>query len=296
MTRRTSPRTIAALVAGLAAGGAVGFAVGVPSLINAAPAASEQATDAGDDVTVAPLHHGEPHRDHAGPRGGGRALEVLTEVLGLDAETLRSEFAAGKSVADVATEQGVAPEAVADAIVDDLATHLAEHVADGTLTREEADAKLAEAETRVTERLDDVPAFGGERGGDGRGGRGPGRGPSEAVLTLLGIDAEALRAEFEAGRTIADVAADNGVDVQAVIDLMVTEAEAHIAEHVTEGKLTQEEADARLAELEARITERVNSVPTPGEGHGGRDGGRHGGRHGGAGHHGVEVTDGATGA
>ncbi|MGA1346301.1 MAG: hypothetical protein ACO35E_10080 [Ilumatobacteraceae bacterium] len=291
MTRRTSPRTIAALVAGLAAGGAVGFAVGVPSLINAAPSASEQATDVGDDVTVGPLHHGAPHRDHVGPRGGGRAVEVLTDVLGLDAETLRSEFAAGKSVADVANEQGVAPEAVVGAIVDDLATHLDEHVADGTLTQEEADAKVAEAETRVAERLDDVPAFGGERGGEGRG-----KGPSEAVLTLLGVDAEALRAEFEAGRTIADVAADNGVDVQAVIDLMVTEAEAHIAEHVTEGKLTQEEADARLAELEARVTERVNSVPTPGEGHGGRDGGRHGGRHGGAGHHGVEVTDVATGA
>jgi lipoate-protein ligase A len=290
MTRRTSPRTIAALVAGLAAGGAVGFAVGVPSLINAAPSVTQQVDDTGDtsvatddpeatdETTVGALHHGEPHRDHGGPRGGGRAVEVLTGVLGLDAEALRGEFAAGKSVADVATEQGVAPEAVVDALVDDLAAHLDEHVTDGKLTQEEADTKVAEAETRFTERLDDVPAFGAE--GPHESGRGPGRGLSEAVLTLLGVDAEALRAEFEAGRTIADVAAANGVDVQAVIDLMVTEAEAHIAEHVAEGKLTQEEADARLAEVEATVTERVNTVPTPGEGRGGRHGGRDG-RHGG---------------
>ena len=285
MTRRTSPRTIATLVAGLAAGGAVGFALGVPSLINAAPSATEQTIDTTDPadgaVAVAPLHHGEPHRDHGGPRGGGRAVAVLTGVLGVDAEALRSEFAAGKSVADVATEQGIAPEAVVDALVDDLATHLAEHVADGRFTQEEADARIAEAEARFTDRLDDVPAFGGEGGPDGEG-RGPGRGVSEAVLTLLGVDAEALRSEFAAGNSIADVAAANGVDVQAVVDLMVAEAEAHTAEKVAAGSLTQEEADARLAGLEARIAERVNTVPTPGEGRHGRDGGGRGfGRHGG---------------
>lgn len=278
MTRRTSTRTIATLVAGLAAGGAAGFALGVPSLINAAPSATEQSTDQTDATetvdgeTVAPLHHGEPHRDHGGPRGGGRAVEVLTGVLGLDAETLRSEFAAGKSVADVATEQGVAPDAVVDALVDDLATHLADHVADGKFTQDEADAKLAEAESRFTDRLDDVPAFGGKggRGGAGGEGRGPGRGVPEAVLSLLGIDAETLRSEFAAGNSIADVAASNGVDIQTVIDTMVGEAEAHIAEKVADGSLTQEEADAKLAEVATRVAERVNTVPTPGEGRHGR--------------------------
>ena len=283
MTRRTSPRTIATLVAGLAAGGAVGFALGVPSLINAAPSATEQAADTTDSGStdggepVAPLHHGEPHRDHGGPRGGGRAVEVLTGVLGLDAEALRSEFAAGKSVADVATEQGIAPEVVVDALVEDLATHLEERVAVGKFTQEEADAMIAEGELRFTDRLDDVPAFGGERGpGEGGAGghagerRGPGRDLSEAVLALLGIDAETLRSEVAAGNSIADVATANGVDVQTVIDTMVREAEAHVAEKVADGSLTQEEADAKLAEVATRVAERVNTVPTPGEGRHGR--------------------------
>ena len=280
MTRRTSPRTIATLVAGLAAGGAVGFALGVPSLINAAPSATEQATETSgaSDMTegapVAPLHHGEPHRDHGGPRGGGRAVEVLTGVLGLDADTLRSEFAAGKSVADVATEQGIAPDAVVDALVDDLATHLEERVAAGTFTQEEADAMIAAGELRFTDRLDDVPAFGG-KGDPGEGGR-PGKRLSDAVLGLLGVDAETLRSEFAAGNSIADVATANGVDVQTVIDTMVGEAEAHLAEKVADGSLTQEEADAKLAEVSTRVAERVNTVPTPGEGRHGRHG-RNGG-------------------
>ena len=271
-------------MAGLAAGGAVGFALGVPSLINAAPSATEQTTetsstsDTTEGAPVAPLHHGEPHRDHGGPRGGGRAVEVLTGVLGLDADTLRSEFAAGKSVADVATEQGIAPDAVVDALVDDLATHLEERVAAGTFTQEEADAMIAAGELRFTDRLDDVPAFGGKGDPDGSAGerRGPGRGVSGAVLALLGIDAETLRSEFAAGNSIADVATANGVDVQTVIDTMVGEAEAHLAEKVADGSLTQEEADARLAEVSTRVAERVNTVPTPGEGRHGRHG-RNGG-------------------
>jgi uncharacterized protein YidB (DUF937 family) len=298
----TNKKTIATLVAGLVAGGAAGFAFGVPALTSAAPVVVQQldgtgsdtGADAATDVDVNGDVHADDHRGAHGPRGGGRgpAPEVLAEILGLDVDTLRAEFEAGMSVADVAEAQGIDTQTVVDGLVADLADHLAEHVADGSLTQDEADAKLANAATMISDRIDDVPPVGGrEGGGPGAEGRGPRRGVSDEVLALLGIDAETLRVEFGAGNSLADVATANGVDVQAVIDQMVSEGEAHIAEHVADGSLTQDEADARLADLESQITERVNSVPPAMSegGHGGRGPGSRGpgGRgHGGPGDHG----------
>lgn len=125
---------------------------------------------------------------------------------------------------------------------------LDELVADGTLTAEQADAvatKLAEAK----------PERGPGGPGHGRHGKGPG---FEAAATALGIEPSELMQQLRDGKTIAQVAADKGVDVQTVIDAMVAELSTHLDEEVAEGDLTQEEADARKAEATERITTMVN--------------------------------------
>lgn len=73
----------------------------------------------------------------------------------------------------------------------------------------------------------------------------------EALAALLGLDADALEARLKAGETLKQVATAQGVDVQAVIDLMVTQATARIR---------------------AEITDRVNNgrPERDGRGHGGR--------------------------
>ncbi|MEZ5218067.1 MAG: hypothetical protein R2715_16115 [Ilumatobacteraceae bacterium] len=47
---------------------------------------------------------------------------------------------------------------------------------------------------------------------------------------------------------------------------MTADAQTHLAEEVASGELTQDEADARLADVTARVTERVQTVPGEGEG------------------------------
>jgi lipoate-protein ligase A len=71
--------------------------------------------------------------------------------------------------------------------------------------------------------------------------------------------ADELRTELRSGKTIAQVAADQGVDVQDVIDALVADVKAHLDEEVASGEHTQAEADAKLAEVTARITDRVNN-------------------------------------
>lgn len=82
----------------------------------------------------------------------------------------------------------------------------------------------------------------------------------EAAAQAIGIDEAELRSAVQDGQSIADVAEANDVEVDVVIGAMVEAKADHIAEKVAEGRITQDEADEKLAELEARITDQVNGV------------------------------------
>ncbi len=195
--------------------------------------------------------------------------------LALGAVFIAGLSAGGVIAADVfgsPAVQAVAttPAADAAAVAQDATTPAADRptpfadvlaglVTDGTLTQEQAD-KVATA----------LEAARPAHGGPGHGGRG-GRGARlESVATALGITADELRTEVQAGKTIAEIATAKGVAVQTVIDALVTEAKTRIAQAVTDGKLTQAEADTKLAAVEQRVTDMVNNpLPVRGPGHGG---------------------------
>ncbi|MEK7426472.1 MAG: hypothetical protein AAB131_21815 [Actinomycetota bacterium] len=104
------------------------------------------------------------------------------------------------------------------------------------------------------------PGGSGGPGGPGHPGRPGGRGHGiDTAATAIGVTVDELHSALQDGQTIAEVAASEGVDVQTVIDAMVAEAQAHLAERVTAGDLTQDEADAKLAEITTRITDVVNN-------------------------------------
>jgi hypothetical protein len=114
---------------------------------------------------------GPEGRGHGGPGKGGPKLETVAKVLGITAEELKTELAT-KSLADVAAAKGVDITKVTDALVAEFKAHLDEEVASGEHTQAEADAKLAEFKTRVTDMVNNVRPAGGPEG-SGQEGRGP---------------------------------------------------------------------------------------------------------------------------
>ncbi len=106
--------------------------------------------------TETPADTPEQHGERRGGRGGCDN-EAVAEVLGLTVDELRAEREAGNSLADIATEVGVAVDDVVEAIVADKAEHIAEKVAAGDITQAEADEKLADLETRTVERVNRTP-------------------------------------------------------------------------------------------------------------------------------------------
>lgn len=91
-----------------------------------------------------------------------------------------------------------------------------------------------------------------ERRGHRRGGRNLG-----TAAEVLGLEVDDLRDQLNDGATIAEVAGD---DLDAVIDALVAEKTDRIAQAVEDGRLTQEEADEKLADIEDRVTDKVNGV------------------------------------
>lgn len=123
----------------------------------------------------------------------------------------------------------------------------------GTITQAQADAVIAALKTNAPE-----------------GGRGP---SLEVVAQALGVTEADLHTAFEGGQTLAQVAESQGVDVQVVIDAMVAAQTTHINQGVTDGKLTQAQADERLADVTEHVTDMVNNLrPAPGQGHRGPGG------------------------
>jgi hypothetical protein len=124
-------------------------------------------------------------------------------------------------------------------------------VEDGTITQEQADA--------VEEALEDARPDHGVGGRFGHPGFALGFGGAlSTVAESLGIDEDELRSALEDGRTIAEIAEEQGVDVQDVVNDIVAAQRARLDEAVAEGHLTREDADDILAGAEERASAFVN--------------------------------------
>ena len=129
MSRRIlAPIVVAAAVAG---GGVAGALVGVPGISSAQDAPSQT----------------QPAPAAASQRDG--AVKAAADALGLSVKDLAKELRSGKTIAEIATEHGVAPQTVVDALVDAADQRIDKVVANGRITAERA-ARINE---RLSERI-----------------------------------------------------------------------------------------------------------------------------------------------
>jgi len=171
----------------------------------------------------------------------------------------------GLAVAVPALADPSAASAAGASAVERIKNALSGLVSDGSLTQEQAD--------EVATTLDAAGL------GDGRGGHGGGgRLDLGAAATALGMTEDELATALQAdGATLATIAGQQGVPVDTLVTALTDAAEDRIAQAVSDGRITQEQADQRLADLAERITERVESTDADRHGGAGRGGGPRGG-------------------
>jgi uncharacterized protein YidB (DUF937 family) len=232
--------TAAALTAALAVGGAGGALLGRPLMSSAQQS---------DDPTTTTDDHGGEHR------GGARfGLEAAAGALGISADELRDSLQDDKTIADVAEERGVELQTVIDAMVADATERIDQRVADGDLDADRAASLKEDLPDRITDVVNGEGGF-GHRGGFPFAG-------TSAAAEALGMTAADLRAELRDVKTIAQVAEERGVELQAVVDAMVADATERIDERAADAK---EDLPDRIADI---VNGEVPDHPGPGP-HGG---------------------------
>lgn len=185
---------------------------------------------------------------------------VLASALGLGG------VAAGVVLAPVAASAATGGTVAVGDRLDRIRDALAGLVGDGSITQEQAD--------EVASTLDGALPRGGHGGGHGhRGGPGgPGLRGLDTAATALDITPDEVRAALQGGASLAQVAEDQGVERQALVDALVAQAEEHLAEHAERDGLTAEQVAERTEGLRERVEALVDREGLPlGRGHRGPD-------------------------
>ena len=184
--------------------------------------------------------------------GGGAAI-AGTGVLSPKQE--RQAF-----LDDAAKQLGVTPSELSAALKGALKKRVDAAVAAGLVTKAEGD--------RIKARIEagDVPLFLGPGLGRGPGGfrhhdrafehrRGA---QLQAAASYLGLTVEQLHNRLENGKTLAQVAKEQGKSVEGLVQALLTEKTKALDDAVKTGKLTKADRDDLVAGLKERITDLVN--------------------------------------
>lgn len=261
MTNSTSKRFAvpAALVIGGVTVGSFVAPIGLASADTAGESdtAPDEATSTDDEAT-----DGTSRRGHRRARIAARA-EVLEDALGLEASEIRDRLADGNSLADVAEAQGVSTDDLSAALVDAATERIDEAEADGKIDAERAAELRDGLDERVAELIERVPPedFGERRSPRTTRGLGALRAGSDAASEVLGLTGEEIREGLNDGKSLADLAEEQGVSTDELAAAMVAEAVERLDEAVADGKIDDERAAEAAERLEEMVERAIEAEP-----------------------------------
>jgi lambda repressor-like predicted transcriptional regulator len=262
------------------------LAIGLASLFLALSPVAHNRTA---PVLAAPM----PAQDQPGPPAAAPGpFQAVAELLGMTPAELVAQLRAGRSLADVAAEHGVDQATLVQTLTRRARERLDRQVAAGRLTPEQADALFQRLTERVAQLVTQTPPRGFWRFGRGprfgfhgfrRFGHGPAfgfpgfrhgmrvppalgafRASLRATADLLGMTPAELVAQLRAGRSLADVAAEHGVDQATLVQTLTRRARERLDRQVAAGRLTPEQADALFQRLTERVERFVTTAPPAG--------------------------------
>jgi hypothetical protein len=180
--------------------------------------------------------------------GGPADQAAVAAYLGLTKEQLRTQLESGKTLAQIATDQGKSVSGLEDIIYAQAKTNLDQAVADGKVTAAQEQTMLADLKSH----LDDLVNGKGPRGGLHVGVFDP------AVASYLGLSETELRTQLESGKTLAQIATDQGKSVSGLEDVIYAQAKSDLDQAVADGKVTAAQEQTMLADLKSHLDDIVN--------------------------------------
>ena len=192
-----------------------------------------------------------------GPRGGVQVMDAAATVLGMSVDDLMAELKDGKSLADVAAAKGISQEKLTADLLAQVKTQLDGLVSDGKLTQEQADNIYTQTESNIDQIVSGQSGFnfGPRFGGPMQPG---GVRVMDAAATVLGMSVDDLMTELKDGKSLADVAEAKGISVEKLTADLLGQVKVQLDGRVSDGELTQEQADSIYAQTESNIDQIVS--------------------------------------
>jgi hypothetical protein len=206
--------------------------------------------------------NGELFPNRPGGRNIGvrlRAAHALVEATaaetGLDNRDILQQLRDGSTLADIIAANGGSVENVIHSAVATATEQINTAVSESRLTQEQADELTASLETVFTDAVNgELPTQGGRPVQ-----RLVARGLARQVAEATGLEVVDVVEQFMAGSTLAEILTANGVDVYSFTQDVLSRASERLSRAVTNGRITQEEADEMIAHLTERLPELLNA-------------------------------------
>jgi transposase-like protein len=231
-------------------------AVTMTGLVVTGTASVANAADSGSGAAPKTEQGGQRHRR------AGAVAGVAAKAIGIDRSELVQGVRDGKSIAAIAKEHDVEPQAVEDALVAAGTKRVDTAVANGRIDTERAATITSKLSTRA-EKLVETPLKGKLHRAVARvkHRRHARRAAFKIAAETIGVSAKDLVAAVKGGSSIAAVAQQHGVAPQAVVDAVVSAAGTKLDAAVANGKLDADRAATIRDRLTERVTNAVNRTP-----------------------------------
>lgn len=205
-------------------------------------------------------------------------MDIVTEATGLTQTEIAQQMRDGATLSEIITANGGDAEAIKAEVTTLVTERIETAVTNDRITRTVADEMLANLPERISQIFDTVHNFEGrpfnraERGLFGEF--------IQSIETATGLTGQEIALQLTDGATLSEVITANGGDVEAIKAEVLEAATERVNERVTNGDITQEEADAILAQAEEELNAWLSGDlayplfdrPFGGEGRGGRGG------------------------
>lgn len=211
-------------------------------------AATTPTTPASQTSPDATTHH---HKQFG---NWGIKTNELTQILGIDTQTLKSDLLAGQTLAQIAQSKGISEQTLISDLESNLKTKLDQAVQNGKLTATNESQVLTKYGSHVQQMVEHkgAPQHGKHHQGQFPGGAFPG------LAQALGVNQATLESDLKSGQSIAQIAQTQGISTQTLITTLVNNQKAQLDKAVQSGKLTSAREQKILNNLQNRFTQLVN--------------------------------------
>lgn len=178
---------------------------------------------------------------------------ALLQLLKIDAQSFEAARKDGKSLVDIAKNQGISEQVLKDFMVEQMSKRMEEKAKDGTLPDNKKACTRDDIEKRVEKMIHSNGTMHHNHGQKHHTAF-----DKTKLLELLKMSDESLKNEMKAGKTLVEIAKEQGVSEETLKTTLVEQMMQRIEKGVNAGRISADKAEQMKANIEKHVSDMMN--------------------------------------